>query len=136
MKKVITSVKRFGPAAIALVLPALAYAQSQFNPPPVGGGAAGTSNTPTTNITSLSSVLQLFCAVFGWFFYGLIILAVIFILIAAFKYLTAGGEPENIKKAGSMLLYAAVAIAVALLAKAIPVVIGTFLGSSSTITSC
>ena len=133
MKKVITSVKKFGVSAVALVLPALALAQTA---PPVGGGAQGTSNTPTTNINSLSSVLQLFCAVFGWFFYGLIILAVIFILVAAFRYLTAGGDPENVKKAGSVLLYAAVAIAVALLAKAIPVVIGTFLGSSGTITSC
>lgn len=134
MKKVISSVKRFGPAALSFVLPALALAQ--VPPPPAGGGVAGTSNTPTTNINSLTQVLQLLCAVFGWFFYGLIILAIIFILVAAFRYLTAGGEPENVKKAGSMLLYAAVAIAVALLAKAIPMVIGTFLGSSATITSC
>ena len=134
MKKVITSAKKFGPALMALVLPALALAQVAA--PPAGGGVAGTSNTPTTNITSMSGVLGLFCAVFGWFFYGLIILAVIFILVAAFRYLTAGGDPENIKKAGSVLMYAAVAIAVALLAKAIPMVIGSFLGSSGSITSC
>jgi uncharacterized membrane protein len=95
----------------------------------------GTSNTPTTNIVSLQGVLQLFCVVFGWAFYFLIILAVIFILVAAFRYLTAGGDPENVKKAGAVLLYAAVAIAVALLAKAVPLVIGSFLGAG-TITSC
>jgi hypothetical protein len=133
MKKIITSAKKFGPAVFSLVIPALAFAQ--VSAPPSGGGVAGTSNTPTTNITSLQSVLQLFCVVFGWAFYFLIIVAVIFILFAAFKYLTAGGDPENVKKAGSMLLYAAVAIGVALLAKAIPAIIGTFLGAG-TITSC
>jgi uncharacterized membrane protein len=133
MKKVIASVTKFGPAVFSLVLPALAFAQ--FSAPPAGGGVQGTSNTPTTNINSLQSVLQLFCVVFGWAFYFLIILAVIFILVAAFRYLTAGGDPENVKKAGAVLLYAAVAIGVALLAKAVPMVIGTFLGAG-TITSC
>ncbi len=133
MKKLITSVKKVGPFLTALIVPALASAQSA---PPAGGGVAGTSNTPVTNIVSLTNVLQLLCIVFGWFFYGLIILAVIFILVAAFKYLTAGGEPEKVKQAGATLLYAAVAVAVALLAKAIPMVIGTFLGASGTITSC
>jgi uncharacterized membrane protein len=130
MNKVITSVKKFAPAVAGLVLPVLAFAQFQ-----TPGSVAGTSNTPTTSITSLQSVLQLFCVVFGWAFYFLIIVAVIFILYAAFKYLTAGGEPENVKKAGAMLMYAAVAIGVALLAKAVPMIIGTFLGASG-VTSC
>lgn len=133
MNKLINSAKKVGPFLTALVVPALAFAQMV---PPSGGGVAGTSNTPTTNVTSLLSVLQLLCIVFGWFFYGLIILAVIFILWAAFKYLTAGGEPEKVKQAGSILLYAAVAVAVALLAKAVPMVVGSFLGASGTLTSC
>jgi uncharacterized membrane protein len=83
----------------------------------------------------LQGVLNLFCVIFSWAFYFLIALAVIFVLVAAFKYLTAGGDPEKVKAAGSTLLYAAVAIGVALLARAVPLVIGSFLGAGQ-VSSC
>ena len=126
MKKVIGFVKGFSPAIIALAVPALALAQPSYS------GAPG---VPSANVGSLNDVLSLLCVVFMWAFYFLIVLAVIFVLIAAFKYLTAGGDPEAVKAAGSMLLYTAVAVGVALLARAIPLLVGSFLGAG-TITSC
>ena len=75
------------------------------------------------------------CTVFAWAFYFLIVLAVIFIIIAGFKYLTAAGDPEKVKSAGTMLIYTAVAIGVALLARAVPLIIGSFLGASG-VSSC
>jgi hypothetical protein len=130
MKKVITLAKNFGPAITALVIPVLAFAQAVPSPvPPIQG------NVPQGNITSLQGVLNLFCVIFSWAFYFLIALAVIFVLVAAFKYLTAGGDPEKVKAAGSTLLYAAVAIGVALLARAVPLVIGSFLGAGQ-VSSC
>jgi len=128
MKKVINFAKEFSPSIIALVLPAMAFAQTQ----PV---APSGSNIPQGNITSLQSVLQLLCTVFAWAFYFLIVLAVIFVILAAFRYLTAAGEPEKVKAAGNTLLYAAVAIGVALLARAVPLVVGSFLGASG-VSSC
>lgn len=116
MKKVVAFAKMFGPTIASLALPALVMAQ---NPPPV----------PNTNITSLTSILNILCVVFGWAFWFLVVLAVIFVIVAAFRYLTAGGNPENVSKAGNTLLYAAVAIGVALLARAVPFVVGTFLGA-------
>jgi uncharacterized membrane protein len=76
--------------------------------------------------------------VFGWAFYFLVVLAVIFVIIAAFKYLTASGDPEKVKSAGSTLLYAAIAIGVALLARAVPLVVGSFLsaGGGNGLSSC
>ena len=62
-------------------------------------------------------------------------LAVIFIIVAGFKYLTAAGDPEKVKAAGTMLIYTAVAIVVALLARAVPLIIGSFLGASG-VSSC
>jgi hypothetical protein len=130
MKKVINLAKEFSPSIIALVLPAFAFAQNL--PLPV---APVTTNVPQGNINSLQSVLQLLCTVFAWAFYFLIVLAVIFIIVAAFKYLTAAGDPEKVKSAGTMLIYTAVAIVVALLARAIPLVIGSFLGANG-VSSC
>ncbi len=54
-----------------------------------------------------------------WLLSLLLVLAVIMILVAAFKYLFAGGDDEKIKSAHKMLIYAAVSIAVALLAQAV-----------------
>lgn len=130
MKKVINFAKEFSPSILALVLPAMAFAQNV--PVPV---APNQANVPQGNINSLQSVLQLMCTVFAWAFWFLIVLAIIFIIVAAFKYLTASGDPEKVKGAGTMLIYTAVAIVVALLARAIPLVIGSFLGAGN-LTSC
>jgi hypothetical protein len=130
MKKIINLAKQFSPSILALALPAFAFAQNL--PQPI---APVTSNVPQGNITSLQSVLQLLCTVFSWAFYFLIVLAVIFVVIAGFRYLTAAGDPEKVKGAGTMLLYTAVAIGVALLARAVPLVIGSFLGASG-VSSC
>ena len=70
--------------------------------------------------------------VINWLFGLLIILAVIFVLVAAFKYLTSGGDPEKVKSANHSLIYAAVAVAVAILAKGIPYLVASFLGTTVT----
>lgn len=130
MKKIISFAREFSPAIVALALPALAFAQ--YAPTPVPPSPV---SVPQGQITSLQAVLQLMCTVFAWAFYFLIVIAVIFVIIAAFKYLTAAGDPEKVKSAGTMLLYTAVAIGVALLARAIPLVVGSFLGASG-VSSC
>lgn len=130
MKKVKGFVKEFGVSILSLGLPLLASAQ--VIPPP---SPPTQSNVPQGNITSLQGVLNSLCTVFGWAFYFLVVLAVIFIIVAAFKYLTAAGDAEKVKSAGSTLLYAAVAVGVALLARAVPLIVATFLGAG-TLTSC
>lgn len=52
----------------------------------------------------------------NWIFALLLTVAVIYVLLAAFEYLTSKGG-EGVEKAHKMLIYAAVAIAVAVLAK-------------------
>ena len=56
-------------------------------------------------------------------FYGVMVLAILFMLVAAFTFLTAGGSPEKIATARQMLIYALIGIGVALLAYAIPYII-------------
>jgi membrane-associated phospholipid phosphatase len=130
MKKVISLAKEFTPAIAALVLPAMAFAQNLPLP-----NAPTNVGVPQGQITSLQGVLQTLCTVFAWAFYFLIVIAVIFVIVAAFKYLTAAGDPEKVKSAGATLLYAAIAIGVALLARAVPLVVGSFLGAQG-VSSC
>ena len=101
-------------------LPALALAQISLPPPP---------------ITSLSGFQSFICTVVvGWMFTFLIVLAVVFVLIAAFKYLTASGDPEKVKSASHTLIYAAIAIVVALFARGLPLIISSLF--SSNVTGC
>jgi hypothetical protein len=86
--------------------------------------------TPTSPITTVQGLVNLMCNIFGWLFYGLIALSIIMIVIAGFYYVTAGDNSEKVGKATKMILYAAVGVAVALLARAVPVIVGSFLGAS------
>lgn len=60
------------------------------------------------------SIIDLISIIADWIFTGLIVLAVIFLLLAAFNYM--GGSEEGVQKAHRMLLFTAVAVAVAFLA--------------------
>ncbi len=55
------------------------------------------------------------------------ILAVMIFLFVAFEYLMSQGEPEKIKKAQDWLIYAAVAVVIALIAVGVGVIINRFL---------
>ncbi|MBI5220915.1 MAG: hypothetical protein HY978_03750 [Candidatus Liptonbacteria bacterium] len=103
--------------AAASLAPMFAFAQGPITAP----------NT-VTNLTGLTQ--DILCKGINWVFTFLIIIAIIFILVAAFEYLTAGGNDEKISKAHKRLIYAAVAIVVGILAKGFPYLISSFIGSS------
>src|SRR3989344_3624455 len=93
----------------------------------------GQDNTlsPQPLVTSVGGVYDLLCRIIDVLFTLLVILAVAFVVFAAFKYLTAGGDPEKVKTANHVVIYAAVAVVVALLAKSVPLIVGSFLGAGA-----
>jgi hypothetical protein len=93
-------------------------------------------STPSAPITSVQGLVNLLCTIFGWLFYGLIALSLIMIIVAGFNYVTAGDNSEKVSKATKMILYAAIGIGVALLAKAVPLIVGNFLGASGNLGAC
>jgi len=101
---------------------------------PLGTFAAA----PPPPITKVQGLINLECAVFTTIFYALIALSLIMIVIAGFNYVTAGDNSEKVSRANKMILYAAVGIGVALLAKGIPLIVGNFLNISDTtsLTAC
>jgi len=78
---------------------------------------------PATPITSFQEILNVVNTLLSWIFTIFFIIAAIVIIFAAFNYLTAGGDEEKIKKAKQQLIYAIVAIAVALVARGIEFVV-------------
>lgn len=99
---------------------------------PVLAGAQ--ASVPGANETILgggpNGVIALIETITNWLFTVLLVLAVLFIILAAYRYLISGGG-EDVGKAHKMILYAAVAIAVAFLAKGIVFVIAELVTGGS-----
>lgn len=106
-----------------------AVAHAQMPQPPVA------APSPFTNINQLLNS-NLACTIINWIFWFVIVFSVIFTLVAAFRYLTAAGDPERVRNAGATLIYVVVAIIVALLAKGFPLIISSFLGGGLTGIGC
>ncbi|MFA5870502.1 MAG: hypothetical protein WC842_01260 [Candidatus Paceibacterota bacterium] len=97
----------------SLLTPALVMAQGPLSSVDTVGGLIGKVN----NFVKLAVSI-------------LFVLASIFIIIAAFKYLTGKGDPAEIKKAQAMIVWAIVAMIVALFAWAIPKIVINFIGAT------
>jgi len=93
-----------------------------------GSGLPGIS--PNTNISTF--LTDVICnAIAFYMFIILIALCVVFILVAAYQYLTSSGDEGKVHDATMKITYAAVAVAVALLAKAFPVIVTSVVSPSS-----
>jgi len=82
-------------------------------------GATAPDTIPTT-ITSAQDFIDILSLITDWIFVVLLVIAVIFIVLAGFQFITGGGDPAQISEARSKLIYAAVGIGVALLARGLP----------------
>ena len=80
----------------------------------------------TLRVSGWFGILQ---QVVGWVYRAFFVVAALFIIIAAFYYLTAQGNPEKVGEAKNMIIYAVVAIVVALIAVGMDVMIRTFLST-------
>lgn len=107
--------KKYVYAFIASLIPFIARAQE-------------IPRQPQSGITSPEKVIAIINKFGGWFYSFLIALAVIYIIYAAFKFLTAGGDEKKIEEGKKQILYAVIALAVAMLATGIVKIMKQFLG--------
>ena len=70
----------------------------------------------TAIISDVAQLENLIQKIVNWFSWFVLTVAVLFLLVAAWTFLTAGGNPESVAKARQMLIYALIGIAVAVLA--------------------
>src|SRR3989344_9471129 len=110
--------------AASLFLPFAVLAQTSGS---TSGGTDPNFTAPTPP-QSIGEFEDLIVTVVNWLFSFLVFLAIVFVMIAAYKYLTASGDPEKVKSASNTLIYAAIAIAVALLARGLPFLISGLIG--------
>ena len=87
--------------------------------------------TIPTNITSGAELVELIKQLINWLFVGFLLTAVVLMIIAAFQFLTGGGDPSSLASAKGKLIWAVVAVIIAVLARAIPLVVENIVTATS-----
>lgn len=77
---------------------------------------------------SLCCLMSTVIYVTNWIFIAVMVVSVLMILMGAYNYVTAAGSPEKTMAGRNYIMYAAIGIAVALLAKAVPALVRTIVG--------
>lgn len=98
---------------------------------PVIGSAERIEPLGEDTLTTPSAIITLIENLTKYIFYGVMAIAVLFIIIAAFYFLTAAGNPDKVTIARQMLIYALIGVGVALLAYALPFIVKGILGVGS-----
>ncbi len=82
---------------------------------------------PVTTVTTGGNLVTTIQALTNWFFVVFLLLAVIFVILAAFQFLSGGGDPQAVNQARQKLIWAAVAVIVATMARALPTVVNNII---------
>lgn len=90
------------------------------------------------NPVATSSGLQTFLCtvVLSWIFTAAIVFSIIMLLVAAFWYMTSAGDPAKVSKANKTLVYVAIGVAVAILARTLPILVGSFIAGQANLDPC
>ena len=113
-------------AISGLLVLAVALSVGAFATP---AGAAGPTTTIPTGITTAAGFVAIIKVITDWIFVILLLVAVIFIVLAGFQFITGGGDPAQISGARTKLIYAAVGIAVAVLARGVGPAVRDIIGT-------
>lgn len=97
MKKIIATLSLIS----LLAIPAIALADVDVQ-----------GTIPESTIGSEQDLFDLMDKIGGWIFTGLLVLATIFMVVAGYFFITAGGEPLKVTKARQMLINALIGLAV------------------------
>jgi len=85
--------------------------------------------TPTEPITDIGDILAFIDTVASWFFAIILAIAVVMLLYAAIRWMTAGGDEAAIASARRVLIYALIGIGLAFVAKGLVTVIRNLVGA-------
>ena len=114
------SLKTLLPSIVGAALPMVTLAQ--------GSGIQAPVSPAPVNFT-FQTVIAILNTGITWVFTVFLIIAVIMILVAAFRYLFSGGDPGKVAAATKAVIFAAVAIAVALLSISIRFIVQQIVGA-------
>jgi len=80
------------------------------------------------NMVGICCMLNTIYTVTNWIFYIMTLVAVLMIVFGGFTYITAAGDPAKAGKGKSILTYAIIGLAIALIAKLVPSLVRFIIG--------
>jgi heme/copper-type cytochrome/quinol oxidase subunit 2 len=83
------------------------------------------TTAPPATVQTAQELTDLICNFIAYFFWIILVISVIMVLLAAFDYVTAGDDTEKTSRGRKRLTYAAVGIAVALIATGFPAIVSS-----------
>jgi hypothetical protein len=89
---------------------------------------AQSNTTGQQTVPENLDMIQVLNNIVDWLFTILLVVAALFIIIAAFYFITASGNPETVAKARNFVLYALVGVAVAVAARGLVALIQRIVG--------
>lgn len=112
-----------------LISPLLTNAISpdQVTPENIAGGGVIKNVSAPTQVREVSGIVGIAASVVKWIYIIFFIIAVMYVLFAAFAYLSESDDSEKMKVVHTRIKYAAIAIAVALLAIGLEMIVKNFL---------
>ena len=96
---------------------------------PVSAQITGIVTAPE-KIKTFEDILALMNQIINYIFTALLVFAIIFLLIAAFSWMTAAGDPIKVGQARDKLMYALIALAIGALAKGLVYMVANLMGVS------
>ncbi|MEK7542361.1 MAG: hypothetical protein AAB524_01530 [Patescibacteria group bacterium] len=93
----------------------------------IGGIAAPERGIPT-GITTAQGFIDALRTLTDWLFVVLVVISVVMIVLAGLQFITGAGDPTGVSMARTKLIWAAVGIGVALLARGLPEAIQNLFG--------
>jgi len=131
MKKVLANLILINILAIlllpSLVLGAVPLSGSAPSPPPAPQALAAVGGIELENPIQVDSIQELVNGVIDWVIIFGMALAPLMIIIAAYYFITAMGDPAKIKKARDIIFWTIVGIVIILLSKGIILIIQNIL---------
>jgi len=95
------------------------------------GNSCGSTGTTVSNAPTQApnnDVMSVLENITNWLFAILLVVAAISIIIAAFNFVTAQGDPDKVKSARQFVLYALIGVLVAILARGLVALVATIGG--------
>jgi len=108
-----------GPVNGCNLVEAITYNGNTYGPGPIDY---------TTSDWGVFCFLNMMNIVINFIFVALMILVIIMVLMGAFNLMTAAGDTVKVKKGRDQIMYAAIGLIVALVAKAVPSIVSAIFG--------
>ncbi len=91
--------------------------------------ACGNGSSVSIEDYGMCCLINAIYNVTDWIFTILVVIVMLFVLLGAYNIITAGGSAEKVTAGRSYIMYAAIGLGVALLAKAVPSIVKLVIGA-------